>query len=106
MPRKLPYTPLSRIKNAIRQVWLRSRERAAAIKREANTCQCCKRKGSQAKGREVAIQVHHIHGIDWDGICQDIRKRVLQTPDAYEVLCKDCHAARHGKPVPVTESKA
>ena len=35
MGKKLLTTPRSRVKAALRQVWLRSRERAAALKREA-----------------------------------------------------------------------
>jgi 5-methylcytosine-specific restriction endonuclease McrA len=96
MPKRNPIvTPKSKIKNAIRQVWLRSRERAAALKREHYTCERCGVKQSKARGKEVVVNVHHKNGIDWDGITEDIRKRVLQTPDAYEVLCEDCHGKEH-----------
>jgi 5-methylcytosine-specific restriction endonuclease McrA len=95
--RKLPHTPRSRVKNAIRQVWLRSRERAAALKREKYTCQRCGAKQSMAKGREVKVQVHHIHGIDWDGIVDLIVEKVLQTPEDLEVLCEKCHDKEHNE---------
>jgi 5-methylcytosine-specific restriction endonuclease McrA len=91
MPKKLPHTPTSRIKNDLRRLWLRSRERAAAVKREHNTCQRCGAKGSVAKGREVAIEVHHLDGINWDGLIREIRLRLLVNPDNLEVLCKECH---------------
>lgn len=91
MGRKLATTPRSRVRSALRQVWLRSRERAAAIKREKNTCQCCHRKGSKAKGKEVKIQVHHIDMIDWDGVIDIIFERILHPPEKYKVLCKECH---------------
>lgn len=91
MPKKLPYTPISRIKNDLRRLWLRSRERSAAVKREANTCQHCGRKGSVAKGREVVIEVHHIDGIRWDEIVEYIRMRLLIDPCGLEVYCKECH---------------
>jgi len=48
-------TPASRVKAALRQLSLRSRERAAVIKRDSNTCQVCGKKGSRAKGREIKI---------------------------------------------------
>ncbi len=95
MSRKLTTTPRSRVKNAIRQVWLRSRERAAAIKREGNTCQRCGAKGSVAKGREVPIQVHHRDGIDWDGVVDLVIERVLVDPSRLEVVCKGCHEEEH-----------
>ena len=95
MGKKKPYTPQSRITSAIRQLWLRSRERAAALKREKNTCQRCHRKQTMAKGKEFKVQVHHIGGIDWKGIADIVRERVLIHPDGLEVLCKDCHEAEH-----------
>lgn len=96
--KRMDYTPNGRIVNAIRQLWLRSRERSMAVKLAHNTCRDCGRKGSVAKGREVAIRVHHRDGIDWQGIAAIIRERVLQTPDAYDVLCAECHDKRHGRP--------
>ena len=95
MKKRMDYTPNSRIVNALRQLWLRSRERSMAVKLAHNTCLDCGRKGSAAVGREVKIQVHHRNGIDWAGIAQLIRERVLQTPEAYDVLCVDCHDKRH-----------
>ena len=95
MGKRLPTTPRSRVKNAIRQCWLRSRERAAAIKLHHNTCETCGKKGSVAKGREVKIVAHHREGINWDSIVDLIFERVLQTPEAYTILCKECHEAIH-----------
>lgn len=95
MSRRKPNTPRSRIKNAIRQLWLRSRERAAAVKREHNTCERCHRKGSVAKSREVKITVHHLDGINWDGVADMIYERVLVNPDRLQVLCKECHNNEH-----------
>ncbi len=97
MAKKNPeVTPLSKIKNMVRQCWLRSRERASALKRDKYTCCDCHRKQSKAKGKEFKVQVHHINGIDWDGICQHIRENVLQTPDKYITLCEECHDKKHG----------
>jgi 5-methylcytosine-specific restriction endonuclease McrA len=88
-------TPRSRVKNALRKLWLQSRERATALKREAYTCERCGIKQSTAKGREVKVQVHHRVGIDWEGLVDTIIERVLQTPDDLEVLCKTCHDKEH-----------
>ena len=91
MSKKLPHTPTSQIKNHLRKMWLQSRERASAIKREHNTCQRCGAKGSVAKGREVKIEVHHLDGIRWLEIVEYIRAELLINPDRLEVLCKVCH---------------
>ena len=77
-------------------LFLRSRERAAAIKREGNTCEKCKRKGSKAKGREVHIQCHHRDGIgNWEAVIDLIFAELLCHPDRLEVLCRECHKGEH-----------
>ena len=91
MGKRLPYTPNSRIRAVLRQMWLRSRERASTLKRDKYCCQKCGIKQSKAKGREVDVQVHHLDGIDWDGLIALIRERILQTPDKLQTLCKECH---------------
>ena len=95
MGRKVPYTPVSKITNAIRRLWLQSRERTAACKREKYTCERCGAKQSTAKGREVKVVVHHRNGIDWNGIAELVRERVLVDPSELEVLCKACHDKEH-----------
>ena len=92
MGKKLPWTPNSRIKAALRQLWLRSRERAAAIKRDNYTCQKCGIKQSRAKGKEVYVEVHHKQGVlNWDKIYSAIREHLLIEPGGLETLCKKCH---------------
>jgi len=93
MGKRLPTTPRSRIKNALRMVWLRSRERAACLKAAGNRCERCGIKASQAKGREVKLQVHHRDGINWDGIVDSIISAMLPDPSRLEALCKPCHEA-------------
>jgi predicted HNH restriction endonuclease len=88
-------TPLGQIKRAVRLCWLRSRERNQAIKDAGRACTKCGKHSSVAVGRKVVINAHHTHGIDWDGICRDIRDRVFQTPADYTVLCEDCHHELH-----------
>jgi predicted HNH restriction endonuclease len=91
MGKKLPYTPRSRVRSALRQLWLRSRERAAAVKREQYTCQRCGIKQSKAKGKEVAIEVHHIQGVNWEEMIDKIYEEILIHPEGLEVLCPKCH---------------
>lgn len=97
MGNKLPNTPRSKIKAAIRQLWLRSRERAAALKREGYCCQHCGVKQSKAKGKEQKVEVHHICGeIDvWSEVIDLIAKEILCHPDGLMVLCPECHKEEH-----------
>jgi predicted HNH restriction endonuclease len=99
LSRKKPETPKSKIKDALRRLWLRSRERAAALKATGYCCAQCGAKQSKAKGREVAIEVHHIDGIDWDGVADLIRARTLPDPSRLMPLCKSCHDDIHARSV-------
>ena len=90
--KRLPYTPNSRIRSALRQLFLRSRERAAALKRDKYTCTKCKLKQSRAKGKEVYVEVHHEEGIlNWDALFKAVRKYLLCDPSKLKVLCEECH---------------
>ena len=90
--KKLPHTPSSRIRSALRQLWLRSRERAAALKRDKYSCVKCGVKQSKAKGKEVKVEVHHKEGIlNWDELIWSIRDELLCDPKHLETLCKKCH---------------
>ena len=93
MGRRKESTPRSRVTNALRQLWLRSRERAKVAKEHHNTCVHCGAKGSVAKGREVKIQVHHDPPIDWNGVVDMVFERLLNAPQY--PLCKKCHAKEH-----------
>jgi len=94
--KKKERTPRSRVKGMLHLLFLRSRERDAAVKREQNTCQRCSRKGSTAKGKEFKIQVHHKDGIgNWNKVIDIIFEEILCHPDKLEVLCVDCHKAEH-----------
>ena len=89
---KKPTTPRSRVKNALRIVWLRSRERAAALKRDNYTCQRCGVKQTMAKGHEVKVQVHHKEGIaNWDAVVNAVYEHLLVDPVHLETLCVECH---------------
>jgi predicted HNH restriction endonuclease len=76
----------------VRQLWLRSRERAAALKAANYTCQECGAKQSKRKGAEVKIEVHHIDGINgWEKVFKIIREEILVPPKKLRVLCEACH---------------
>lgn len=92
MGKKLPYTPNTQIRASLRRLFLRSRERRAATKRDKYTCQRCKKKQSVAKGKEFKVEVHHKAGItNWPEIYRVIRKYLLCDPADMETLCKGCH---------------
>ena len=93
MGKKQPNTPRSRVKSALRQLWLRSRERAKALKDCGYRCKKCGVKQSVAKGKEVKLQVHHDPPIDWNGVVDTIEERLLR-PNQYP-LCKGCHEKAH-----------
>jgi hypothetical protein len=90
--KKLPYTPNSRIRTALRQLFMRSRERYQALKRDQYSCQKCGVKQSKAKGKEVRVEVHHKEGCcNWEELFKAVRAFLLCHPDQLEVLCKKCH---------------
>lgn len=103
-----PYTPLSFIKNALRQLWLRSRERRAALSRDGYTCVDCHGKQSKAKGREFKVEVDHLDGCDIGQIAEYVRRHLLHPPERLETVCKEDHEKRtairkeiEGKPTTV-----
>ncbi len=90
--KRKPVTPRSQVRSALRRLWLRSRERAEALKRDHYTCQDCGKKQSRAKGREFSVEVHHLDGhVDWEKIIDYVRRHLLVEVKALETLCKDCH---------------
>jgi 5-methylcytosine-specific restriction endonuclease McrA len=91
MGKKLLTTPRSRTKQALRQLWLRSRERARRLKLDGYICTSCGIKQSKAKGREVDVQVHHIQGIEWEYLIDEVYRVLLVHPSQLETLCKACH---------------
>lgn len=85
-------TPRVRIKRNLRLLWLRSRERAEALKRAKYTCERCGVKKSTKKDHEQKIVVHHKKGIQiWDQIIDLIEDELLCDPNDLEVLCPECH---------------
>lgn len=98
MGKRVEYTPRSRIKAALRQLTLRSRERAAAMKRDKYTCVLCGKKQSKAKGKEVIVEAHHKKGImNWEEVYTVIYKYLLVPAEHWECLCKECHDKTKGE---------
>ena len=95
MGKRSERTPRSKVRQALRQLWLRSRERAAVLKAESYTCQECNKKQSKAKGHEQAIEVHHVAGVEWEALIDEVYKVLLVHPDQLAVLCPECHKAVH-----------
>ena len=87
--RKKPVTPRSRVKAALRQLWLRSRERAKVLKDAQYRCTECDVKQSTAKGREVKLEVHHLTEIQWKELIDLVFEMLLNAPQT--PLCKPCH---------------
>lgn len=84
-------TPRSAIRAALRRLSLRSRERAACLRRDKYTCQICGKKQSRAKGREIYVEAHHKRGILWDVLIDQVYEMLLCHPDDMVTLCKECH---------------
>lgn len=95
MGKRLPGTPRSKVRSALRQLWLRSRERVAALKRDQYSCQVCGVKQSKAKGREVSVEVHHLSPCDWEALIDLVYERLLINPDGLRVVCPKCHDKIH-----------
>jgi 5-methylcytosine-specific restriction endonuclease McrA len=100
MGKRLPGTPRSRIRAALRQLFLRSRERAAALKRDQYTCQYCHQKQSRAKFQKFDVQVHHREGIgNWEKVIDSVFEELLCSPEKMETICKACHSEITKKPM-------
>lgn len=95
--KNLKITPRSKIKSALRRLFLMSREHSFALKEQKYSCNICGIKQSKAKGREVKVNVHHRCGkIDnWNIIINEIYKYLLCNPKELQVLCEDCHKEKH-----------
>lgn len=95
MGKKLLYTPRSKVRAGIRQIWMRSRERCQALKNAKYCCEICKVKQSKAKGKEQKIEVHHINGVDWEQLIDLFYKKILVDPIKLRVVCPNCHKKIH-----------
>jgi predicted HNH restriction endonuclease len=92
MGKRLASTPRSKVRQALRMLSLRSRERAAALKRDHYTCQKCGVKQSKSKGKEQKVESHHKQGIgNWERVIDVVYEEILVAPDLWETLCPECH---------------
>jgi len=91
MAKRSERTTRSQIRQALRRLSLRSRERAACLRRDKYTCQRCGKKQSRAKGKEVYVEAHHTKGVLWDVLIDQVYEMLLCHPDDMITLCKACH---------------
>jgi len=95
MIRRRNMTTSTVIRSALRRLWLRSRERSAALRAAGYCCARCGRKASRARGRSCVIEVHHVAPVDWGLLEEAIRALLLVPHEQLIPLCRDCHAAEH-----------
>lgn len=88
-------TTPSKIKSALRREWLRSPERAEALKRDKYTCQGCGKKKSVKKGFEQKVEVHHFDEIDWGNLIDYLKNHLFVEPKKLATLCPECHKRKH-----------
>ena len=81
----------------LRRGWLRSPERAEALKRTGYCCEICGVKQSTAKGKEQKIQVHHPNGVDLTKCWEEAKAQMFVPADELIPVCPDCHDHIHGK---------
>jgi predicted HNH restriction endonuclease len=91
----LKKTTPAKIKSALRREWLRSPERAEALKRDKYTCQGCLKKQSKRKGAEQKVEVHHFDPIEWENVVAYLQRHLFVSADKLVVLCPDCHKRKH-----------
>lgn len=85
-------TPKTIIVRQLRQLWLRSRERGEALKRDKYSCVRCGKKQSKKQGCEQKVEVHHKEKVcNWDKIIEVIREELLCDVEKLETLCPECH---------------
>lgn len=97
MGKRLEYTPNAKIKNVLHQLFMRSRERAKALRRTGYKCTACGVKQTKRKDYKLSLHVHHANGIDWEYLIAEVRKTLLCDPEFLVPLCPDCHEKEHKK---------
>jgi hypothetical protein len=65
------------------------------MKAAGYTCEICGVKRSLAKGKEVKVEAHHRHGIDWEAVIDIVFERILVNPEEWQCLCEKCHTEQH-----------
>jgi 5-methylcytosine-specific restriction endonuclease McrA len=76
-------------------LWLKSRERSAALKRDNYQCSDCHIKQSKKKGYHVHMEVDHLRGtVDMDKLIDLVFKHLLVPMSDLETVCNLCHRKR------------
>ncbi len=94
MGKRLATTPRSQVRSALRKLWLRSRERQAALKRDGYKCVECGKKQSRAKGREQSVEVDHLRGAGIEKVIDAVYRDLLVAPEHLETVCPEDHKKR------------
>jgi len=95
-PAKKKSTPVGRITNALRRIWLWSPERAEVVKRAGKYCEECgvegvfNRKDADKTGKP-RLEIHHVEPCDMTQLAKMIHKRMFPGADKLDCLCVDCH---------------
>ena len=99
MGKKKPNTPRSFVRGMLRKIFLQSRERAAALKRDGYCCTECGVKQSTAKGKEVKVQVDHIYPMEekMNALIYMVFEVLIPGPEHFQTLCKECHTSKTAK---------
>jgi predicted HNH restriction endonuclease len=98
MSRRLESTPRSKVRTALRRLWLRSRERSATLKAAGYSCQECGVKASRAQGHEQRVEVHHLDGVgNWETVIDAVFAQLLVHPSRLKAICPECHGKHHAK---------
>lgn len=92
--KKLPRTPRSIVRNRLRLLFLHSRERHTALKRDKYQCVKCGVKQSTARGHEQRVEVDHLDGVEWEELIDLIYERLLVSPEKLQTLCESDHAEK------------
>jgi predicted HNH restriction endonuclease len=87
----------TRVRSALRRLWMISPERSDCLRAWGYKCADCGAKQSVAKGRECKLDVHHLDGIDWGEVKGNDVTQLFPDPSRLVPLCKACHKARHAK---------
>jgi 5-methylcytosine-specific restriction endonuclease McrA len=61
------------------------------MKRDKYTCQTCGVKQSRKRGEEVFVEEHHIDGVDWQFLIDEIYRVLLVPPNRLTTECRKCH---------------
>lgn len=89
-------TPVARITNMLRRIWLWSPERTAVVKRAGGKCEECECELSKTakefeKTGNPRLEIHHVEPVDMTELAKLIHRRLFPGADGLDCLCRSCH---------------